>query len=70
MLALVFHADRAILLALTAGFGLASLIATPTLFDDEVLRFGVLSVVVAVTLATVGALAVRTSARPDEASPP
>ena len=69
MLALIFHADRAILLALTAGFGLAALIATPTLFDDEVLRFGVLSVVVAITLVTVGALAVRTSARPDEASP-
>lgn len=62
LLALVFRDHRAALLALTAGFGSIALLATPTLFEDEVLRFAWMSVVTGGLLAGIGLLATRTQA--------
>jgi len=65
LLALVFHDHRAVLLALTTGFGAIALTALPTGLGDDLLRMGVASAATAATLAAIGAIAAR-----DEPSPP
>ena len=64
LLALVFHDHRAALLSLTAGFGAIALLSTPTLFDDDVLRFAWSSVAAGATLIGIGAVATRPPTRP------
>ena len=64
MLGLLFHDHRAALLTLTGGFGAAALLATPTGFDDEVLRFAWVSVATAASLIALGWVATRPATPP------
>ena len=64
MLGLLFHDHRAALLILTASFGSLTLLATPTAFDDEVLRFAWSSVATGAALIGLGAVATRPGSRP------
>lgn len=57
MLALIFRDDRRILLATTLGFGVLIATGTPVLFQDDTLRFSVLSVELGLFLAGIGVLA-------------
>lgn len=64
LLALVFHGNRAALLALTTGFGAIALASIPTAFNDDVLRMGVISVATIAMLIAAGVAASRTPAAP------
>ena len=64
LLGLLFHDHRAALLILTASFGSLTLLATPTAFDDEVLRFAWSSVATGAALIGLGAVATRPGSRP------
>lgn len=64
LLALVFHDHRAVLLALTTGFGAIALAGLPTGLEDDLLRMSVVSAATAATLAAIGAIAARDQALP------
>ena len=69
LLALVFHDDRAVLLALVAGLGVIALLAPPPFFADDVLRMSFVSVATAAMLAAIGVLAARGDASTPAGSP-
>jgi hypothetical protein len=64
LLPLVFHDHREALLVLTTGFGLIALAGVPTLFEDDVLRMSVVSVLTGGMLAALGFVAVRVPSAP------
>ena len=68
LLALVFHDDRAVLLALATGFGAIALLAPPPLFADDVLRMGFVSIATGATLFAIGALGAREGPEPASGS--
>ena len=59
LLALVFHDNKPVLLALTTGFGAIALSGVPSFFADDVLRFAVASALVIAMLGSIGMLALR-----------